>query len=151
MRYIDEIIIHCSGTDSAIDVTAQNIHNYHKSIGFIGIGYHFYIRKDGTIEGGRPIETSGAHCKGHNKNSIGICYEGGQITMNDQVYIKDTRTVAQIQALYNLVRTLLHIFPDIKRISGHHDYSAKPCPCFDVHGEFDMLLKDFRDNALMKV
>lgn len=72
---INTIIFHHSGVSVLQDI--ETIHNYHKnSRGYAGIGYHFYIRKDGKIYEGRPINWVGAHAYGNNKNSIGICFEG---------------------------------------------------------------------------
>lgn len=56
--------------------TVQDIHSWHLANGWCGIGYHYYVRKDGTIYQGRPEWTLGSHCKGSNYNSIGICVEG---------------------------------------------------------------------------
>lgn len=148
MRTINEIIIHCSGTRPDQNVTARNIHNYHLSLGWKGIGYHFYIRQDGTIEGGRPVEMPGAHTEGHNQRSIGICYEGGVIRMNDTAYHKDTRTPEQVRSMYLLILTLLHCYPSIHKISGHRDYNNTSCPCFDARSEYTPILNDFRANAL---
>lgn len=78
MRKITEFIIHCSATREGQDVTAADIRRWHvKGNGWKDIGYHFVIHLDGTIELGRPIAEVGAHCAGHNAESIGICYVGG--------------------------------------------------------------------------
>lgn len=144
MRIINEIIIHCSATRIDQDVSAEAIHQYHRDKGWLGIGYHFYVRKDGTVIGCRPIELAGAHTEGRNKHTIGICYEGGLVRMNDNTYQKDTRTPAQISAMYNLIRTLLHCYPSIKRVSGHRDYNATACPCFDASAEYEKIVEDIR-------
>lgn len=140
-RVINEIIVHCSDTRPDQDITAKDIHKWHKKQGWDGIGYHFFIRLDGTIEAGRPINRDGAHCYGHNKKSIGICYAGGCIRNNDQLYYKDTRTPAQTRSLYLLIKTLLIAIPTIKKVSGHNTYNKnKQCPCFKVEDEFATLL-----------
>lgn len=77
MRTINQIIIHCSATPEGRDYTAADIDRWHRQRGFHGIGYHYVIRLDGTIEHGRPVEQIGAHCKGHNATTIGVCYIGG--------------------------------------------------------------------------
>ena len=92
MREITEIIIHCSATKEGMDFRAKDIDAWHKAKGWAGIGYHFVIDLDGTIEQGRPINQVGAHCYGHNKNSIGVCYIGG---LDSRGKPKDTRTEAQ--------------------------------------------------------
>ena len=84
---------------------------------------------DGTIEYGRPIEQIGAHCQGHNRNSIGICYVGG--LSYDGKYPKDTRTPAQRKALCQLVHQLLSQYTNAT-VHGHNEFANKACPCFDV-------------------
>ena len=78
MRKIDLIVIHCSATRADRDFTEEDLEVCHRRRGFNGVGYHFYIRKNGSIKTTREIERIGAHAKGHNLNSIGICYEGGE-------------------------------------------------------------------------
>ena len=77
MRTINRIVIHCSATRSNMDYTAKQVDTAHKAKGFRCWGYHYYIRKSGQIELMRPLEMVGAHAKGYNLNSVGICYEGG--------------------------------------------------------------------------
>ena len=77
MRTINLIVIHCSATRADRDFTEDDLEVCHRRRGFNGTGYHFYIRKNGDIKTTREIERIGAHAKGHNQNSIGICYEGG--------------------------------------------------------------------------
>ena len=98
MRKITEIIIHCADTPERRDVRAADIRKWHvKDNGWNDIGYHYVIDLDGTIEAGRDLETIGAHCKGHNQNSIGICYIGGR---DAYTYAPaDTRTDAQKASL----------------------------------------------------
>lgn len=145
MRQINEIIIHCSETRPDQNITAKEIHKWHLAQGWNGIGYHFFIRLDGTIESGRPLHLTGAHCYGHNKKSIGICYAGGIVRSHETKCYIDTRTIEQTRSLYNLVKVLLIAFPSINKISGHNDYSNKACPCFNVHDEFDLFLKQVRE------
>lgn len=77
MRKIKEIIIHCSATREGRDYTVADIDRWHRERGFFCIGYHFVIYRDGSIHVGRSVEEVGAHCKGHNTVSIGVCYIGG--------------------------------------------------------------------------
>ena len=82
MRRINEIIIHCSATPEGRNDTSADIRAWHtapkpKGNGWKNIGYHFVVLLDGTIETGRAIENAGAHCTGHNRFSIGVCYIGG--------------------------------------------------------------------------
>ena len=78
MRTITFIIVHCSATPEGRSLdfeTCRRDHIRHRR--FHDIGYHFYVTRDGKIHIGRPLEQPGAHCKHHNRHSIGICYEGG--------------------------------------------------------------------------
>ena len=77
MRKIKEIIIHCSATKEGRNFTVADIDRWHRERGFFCIGYHFVIYRDGSIHVGRSVEEVGAHCKGHNTVSIGVCYIGG--------------------------------------------------------------------------
>ena len=106
----------------------ETITRWHKARGFNTIGYHFFISREGTICIGRPLSTAGAHCKGHNAHSIGICYEGG---LNEKGEPADTRTLAQRLAMQDLVRQLLTRYPSAT-VHGHCEFAAKACPCFDV-------------------
>ena len=118
----------------------------HRRRGFNGAGYHFYIRKNGDIKSTRPIEKVGAHAKGFNRESIGICYEGG---LDSKGRPKDTRTEWQKHSLRVLVLTLLKDYPEC-RVCGHRDLSpdrnengeiepeewVKACPCFDAENNW---------------
>ena len=77
MRVINLIVVHCSATKADRDFTEQDLEVCHRRRGMNGPGYHFYIRKNGDIKTTRPIEKIGAHARGYNAQSIGICYEGG--------------------------------------------------------------------------
>lgn len=129
MRVINEIIIHCTATPEGREVKVTEIRRWHVQRGFSGIGYHYIIHLDGTVETGRPLERVGAHCVGHNSASIGVCYVGG--VASDGKTPKDTRTAAQNVALAKLVRDLRAKFPKVT-IHGHTEFSAKACPSFDV-------------------
>lgn len=142
MRRIDTIIIHCSATKRGADYGAADIEQWHRQRGFRSIGYHYVVRLDGTVEAGRPIEQTGAHCKGWNATSIGICYIGG---LDENGKPADTRTPEQKKALKALVGDLKRKY-GIRQIIGHRDTSPdrdgdgmvepeeyiKACPCFDV-------------------
>lgn len=128
MRTINEIIIHCTATEDGNDYSVTDIDRWHRQKGYAEIGYHYLIHPDGMIDAGRAVTKVGAHCKGHNRYSIGIAYIGG---------LKDgkpanTLTTHQRCALASLIQTLCLIYPSIKTINGHNRYSNKACPCFDV-------------------
>ena len=132
MRKVDKIIIHCSATKEGQDFNANDINNWHNAKGWDGIGYHYVIKLDGTTEQGRPVEISGAHTKGHNKGSIGVCYIGG-LDANGKA--KDTRTPEQVNSLRVLIGALLSLIPAEASVHGHNEFSSKACPCFNVHTE----------------
>lgn len=143
MREITKIIIHCSATNAELDVGVREIREWHKHRGYTDIGYHYVIRRDGTVEAGRPVDYIGAHCKGYNKNSIGVCWVGG---VDENGNVQDNRTAAQKSAMVALLRKLKKEHPSINEIRGHRDYSPdkngngkiepnewlKGCPSFNV-------------------
>ena len=133
MRKINLIIVHCSATLEGKDFTVDDIMRWHKARGFKTIGYHYVIYRDGTIHGGRPVSEEGAHCAGHNANSIGVCYIGGLAA--DGKTPKDTRTDAQKSSLHNLLSQLKKSYPNAA-IRGHRDFAAKACPSFDATKEY---------------
>ncbi|MCQ9121224.1 N-acetylmuramoyl-L-alanine amidase [Rodentibacter pneumotropicus] len=164
---IHKIVIHCSATQNgkplrtATQTAAQRIDEWHKQRGFKRnpaltkqfnphlkhIGYHFIIDVDGTVETGRHKGETGAHVKGHNLNSLGICLVGG-ITKDKRNH--GQYTTEQWLALHKLLRTLEAKYPSA-RICGHRDLSPdrngdgtitpnewiKDCPCFDVWSWLD--------------
>lgn len=133
MKSIKYIVIHCSDTPYLKDFGVSDITRWHKERGFVTCGYHYVIRLDGTIELGRPEFMEGAHCKGVNCCSIGICYIGGRDCKGN---FSDSRTSDQIVSLHSLVNDLLKRFPGA-RVVGHRDLCRyKVCPCFDVSKEF---------------
>ncbi len=134
MRKIDKLIIHCSATRECDDsVNASVIDRWHKARGWKGCGYHFIVLIDGTIETGRMIDEVGAHVKGMNKSSIGICYIGG--LEKDGKTPKDTRTPHQKESLLLLIKTLNKIYPEAT-LHGHNEFSNKACPSFDVQSQY---------------
>ena len=133
MRTITLIIVHCSANRAGSALRMADIDSYHRSLGWIGCGYHYVIPTDGTIEPGRPEEMVGAHCKSHNRHSIGVCYIGG---LSKDGKPADTRTDAQRIALRNMLERLRRRYPDAL-IVGHRDLDPqKVCPCFDVANEY---------------
>lgn len=133
MRTISLIIIHCSAVGPSQTSSAAQINLWHKAQGWKGIGYHYVVRRDGTIEKGRSEEEIGAHCKNHNRYSIGICYEGG-IDVRGQP--ADTRTAEQKAAIITLLKRLKQKYPRAI-ITGHNTFDkSKACPCFDAVKEY---------------
>ena len=117
---IDRIIIHHSAIQQSADTSPLAIHSAHLMRGYSGIGYHFYIKADGTIYRGRPLCYIGAHCKGYNTFSIGICFEG-----NFEI---EKPTNAQKIAWLNLLEYLRKEIPTIKYVNYHKELYATACP-----------------------
>lgn len=135
MRAIKKIIVHCADTPEGRDDRAADICRWHKAQGWNDIGYHYVVDLDGTIEPGRPIEKAGAHCTGHNADSIGVCYIGG---CDKKMQPKDTRTDAQKASLLLLLKYLVAKYPGVT-IYGHRDFANKSCPSFDAKKEYEEL------------
>ena len=136
MRTITLIIIHCSAVRPWQQSSAVDIDRWHVARGWKGIGYHYVVRRDGTVETGRALETKGAHCLNHNRHSIGICYEGGLDVMGRPA---DTRTPEQQKGLRTLLEQLHRDYPKAL-ILGHRDLDPmKACPCFDAASEYSDL------------
>lgn len=133
---IKYLAVHCSATPAARDIGAKEIDRWHRQRGFLKIGYHFVIRRDGTVETGRPISEVGAHVEGHNSSSLGICMVGG--VSADAGKGEDNFTEAQYASLWGLLTELLTKFPEAL-VLGHRDFPKvkKDCPCFDVKEWFD--------------
>jgi hypothetical protein len=151
MRKINQIVIHCSATIEGEDKDAAWIRNLHvEKNGWSDIGYHFVVKLDGTVEKGRPLERPGAHVRGHNSDTIGVCYIGG---LDKTGQPKDTRTEEQKLALNRLIMQLRSMFGYDLGVKGHRDYSPdinhdgeitpdewlKACPCFDAIPEYNDL------------
>ena len=135
-RRIDKIIVHCSATPEGKDYSVDTIRKWHLQRGFSDIGYHYIIYRDGSIHTGRDESVIGAHCKGHNSNSIGVCYIGGVAA--DGKTPKDTRTIEQKQSLVKLLKELKTKYPQAS-IHGHRDFSSKACPSFDATKEYSSI------------
>lgn len=143
MRSIELLVVHCSATRPDLDIGAREIDTWHRNRGWDGIGYHDVIRRDGTVEDGRPLKSPGAHARGHNANSIGVCLIGG---VNRQVEVENNFTDEQFDVLEGYIRMRLAEFPSITKVCGHRDLSPdlngdgkitsnewlKGCPSFDV-------------------
>lgn len=126
------IVVHCSASQNRDDYDWKSIDQVHRNRGFICIGYHFVIKKDGTIQNGRPLDAIGAHAKGYNDCSIGICLVGG---INKEGQPVPNFTDEQYVSLRNLVTWLQYKYwEDHPKVLGHRDLPDvhKDCPCFDV-------------------
>lgn len=131
-REIKYIVIHCSATRTDQNYTVEQLyhdHVFHNH--WADIGYHYYVTRDGTLWPCRPESQVGAHVKGFNEKSIGVCYEGGCLPDGTP---EDTRTPEQLLTLDRLLQNLKTRYPDAE-IVGHRDllkYGTKPCPCFNA-------------------
>lgn len=137
------IIVHCSATKEGVWIDTEDIDAMHRARGWSMIGYHRVIRLDGSVEQGRPYDRRGAHVKGNNTNTIGICLIGG---LDEQGKPKNTFTDDQMHSLMAELVNIRQLCPNINQIKGHRDYSPdlnndglitpnewiKQCPCFDV-------------------
>lgn len=155
MRNIKLLVIHCSATPPSADIGVKTIEKWHRARGFRTIGYHYVIRRDGSLENGRPEREAGAHVKGYNAASLGICLVGG---VDERGNPEPNFTEEQIATLKALISDIKKRH-NIRRICGHRDLSPdrdgdgivephewiKHCPCFDV----DTFLRtgQLRDNG----
>lgn len=109
------IILHHRGGNGDV----QSIHKGHLANGWTGIGYHFYVRKDGTVYRGRPLYATGSHCEGFNSNSVGVCFEGN--------FQNETMSDKQAQAGRELIKYLKSLYPGID-VKKHEDFNSTLCP-----------------------
>ena len=141
MRHINEIILHCSWTEEGKEYDVEDIRRWHKARGWRDVGYHYVVLLNGDVQIGRGIDEVGAHVKGRNSHSIGICYIGG---LKDGK-AHDTMTWKQFYAVYRLCCSLYDVLGRRIPLRGHNEFSTKECPSFDVSYKFPYLyaLKPF--------
>lgn len=128
MRYLT---LHAAATTASMDIGVSEIREWHLARGFRDVGYHYVIRRDGTLERGRPENQTGAHVGGHNTGNLGICMVGG--VASDGTTPEDNFTVAQYVALRELLTQLHERYPEAL-IMGHNGFpghESRGCPCFD--------------------
>lgn len=123
MRKIKQIVVHCSDSQDSLDIGKAEINQWHIERGWSMIGYHFVVRRNGRIEIGRPIDMVGAHVKGNNKRTIGICWIG-----------RNNITPKQYWALVELCTHLMKEFGlPFDDIMGHCEFDdLKTCPNIDM-------------------
>jgi N-acetyl-anhydromuramyl-L-alanine amidase AmpD len=129
MRKINLIVIHCSATRSNQSFTVEDLRASHNDqFHGKGIGYHYYITRDGQVYQTRSEAEIGMHARRYNAHSIGICYEGG---LDEKGRAADTRTPQQRASLIALLRALKVDYPQAE-IMGHCELKGvhKDCPCF---------------------
>lgn len=133
MRRIELIVVHCSATreNQAFPVDAL-IRCHLDRFGYTA--YHYYVQRNGRVFQTRNEQLPGAHARGYNAHSIGVCYEGG---LDAEGRVADTRTPCQRKALARLLHSLKRTYPDAS-IVGHRDLPDvhKACPSFDATKEY---------------
>jgi len=130
-RTTDFIAVHCSATKAFQDIGAAEIRKWHvEDNGWSDIGYNQIIRRSGAIELGRPLHLAGAHVKGYNNRSVGVCLIGGLGAAGEP---EDNFTEAQYRSLQLTLDYWLAIYPNAV-VKGHREFPgvSKACPCFDA-------------------
>jgi N-acetylmuramoyl-L-alanine amidase len=136
---MDYIVVHCSATKPSQNIGRYEIDRWHRQNGWLEIGYHYVIRRDGTLETGRELYSIGSHAKGFNDVSVGICLVGG---ISETGESEDNFTQEQLNTLEDLIVTIAHtVSTETPEILGHRDLPgvSKDCPCFDVRSWWDSL------------
>ncbi len=125
------IVVHCSASPaSATHVDVKEIDRWHRKKGWLMVGYHFVITRDGMLQKGRQLDQAGAHVAGYNHESVGVCLVGG--TKEDWKTPEDNFTPRQMEVLHALLRELRGAYPQA-RIVGHWELDPKKaCPVFDI-------------------
>ena len=120
MRQIDKIIFHCSASDNPKHDDVGVMRNWHQARGWYDVGYHYFIKKDGTIQDGRPLSQVGAHTAGHNTGSVGVCFHG----LNDF-------TKPQMKAIHKVITLIEDKVGKPLQLASHRDFTnLKTCPNF---------------------
>lgn len=130
MRKINKIILHCADTDDSLDIGFREINDWHRKRGWlspsgVSCGYHYIIRRDGSVEIGRPEGETGAHARGQNSNSLGVVLVGRKDFSEDQM-----------DALFALIWGLCrkHQLDPTENVYGHYEFDdGKTCPNLDMN------------------
>lgn len=128
---VTHIVGHYSATYPDQNITIADVDRWHRDRGLAMVGYHYFIRRDGTVERGRPEDRIGAHVGGQNSGKLSICWAGGLDRATGPNVGVDNRTPAQRQASITLIRELLTRHPGAE-VVGHRDLAPTQCPGFDV-------------------
>lgn len=140
-EHVKAIIVHCAATPPEYDVGFKEIDRWHRKKGWMMCGYHYIIKRDGTIEKGRELTRFGAHCPGGwNQKSLGICMAGGidkKPTPKRKPLPENNFTKAQFTALRGLLMWLRSVGYAHCAVVGHRDTppgikAKKDCPSFDA-------------------
>ena len=139
----DQIAVHCSETPASDNIDVDIIRKWHtdpvpEGRGWIDVGYHFVIKRDGTIQPGRPVWALPAAVTGENYHILAICLVGGSDEHDKE---QNNFTPEQFESLKTLIQGLMQKYPDIEQnpqpVLGHRDYASgkaegKFCPSFDA-------------------
>ncbi|AQW26539.1 TPA: SH3 domain-containing protein [Clostridium perfringens] len=125
----NKIIIHNADHPNC---SVYDVDRWHKGNGWSGIGYHYFIRKDGSVWTGRPENAKGAHTIGQNSSSIGICLEGA--------LMREKPTRAQLNSLYYLISDIRARRGNLP-VYGHKDFNNTDCPGINFP------LEQFKNNS----
>ncbi|PHR19278.1 MAG: hypothetical protein COA37_17765 [Hoeflea sp.] len=121
-RPVSRVFIHCSASDNPAHDNVATMRAWHLQRGWSDVGYHLFIRKDGVVEAGRPLEITPAAQAGHNTGTIAICLHGLDI---------DKFTQAQFDTLRALCASINRQYGGKLTFHGHREVAAKACPVFD--------------------
>lgn len=122
-RDVDRVFLHCSASDHPHHDSVEVMRKWHvEDNGWSDVGYHFFIRKDGTLEAGRPLEQTPSAQSGHNAGTIAICLHGLKA---------DAFRIAQFDTLRKLCGEIHIAYGGDVTFHGHCEVSAKACPVFD--------------------
>lgn len=130
MRKIKSIVVHVSDSPDNKDIGVEDIRQWHIQKGWSDVGYHYVVKQDGQVEKGRPIEKPGAHTKGYNSDSIGVCWVG-----------KTEITKEAFASLMNLLLKLLDTYNlSCQHVYGHYEFNPKKtCPNLDMEQVRELL------------
>jgi N-acetyl-anhydromuramyl-L-alanine amidase AmpD len=123
------LVVHCAATPPDMDIGVEEIRRWHiDDNGWEDVGYHIVIRRSGAVETGRDLDAVGAHVRGVNSISVGVCLIGG---VDDDGKPADNFTAAQRVTLDAVLRMLAKAYPGAV-VRGHRDFAEKACPSFDA-------------------
>ncbi len=127
-REVNKIILHCSDTKTSQSFDISDIDLWHRKRGWDCVGYHYYIKLDGTLQPGRDLNKKGSHCYSQNSKSVGICFEGG---LNPDGSKWDEPLNEQLLT-YDVLKAYLDSVFGSLPVHGHYEFSDKDCPNFII-------------------
>lgn len=128
-RPVSRVFVHCSASDHASHDDVEVMDRWHRQRGWSGVGYHYFIKKDGTVQEGRSLERNPAAQRGHNRATIAICLHG----LKESLFTKQ-----QMKSLRHLCRQIKYSYKNKVTFHGHREVAAKDCPVFDYKAELKL-------------